>query len=137
MSHSLLLHSKSVALFALAISGLLAASTPARAEIRQTTIDMSTFESRCRQQGGSIDTGGTQYIKICKLPNGQTVACDFITSPAYCDVYRPSSTTIELLGGNAGSMSQGTTKGPKGGPVAEHSEVTASPRARSPWALPS
>lgn len=116
MTHSLLLHSKSAALLALAITGLLAIATPARAESRQTTIDMSTFESRCRQQGGSIDTGGTQYIKICKLPNGQTVACDFITSPAYCDVYRPSSTTLDILGGNAGSMSQGTTKGPKADP---------------------
>ena len=110
MPHSLLLHSKSAAILAMAVFSLLAISTPARAEIRETTIDMSTFTSRCRAMGGTVDTGGTAYIKICKLPNGQTVACDFITSPAVCDVYRPSSTTLDLLGANANSMSQDAGK---------------------------
>jgi hypothetical protein len=105
-------------LITLAVGGI-AVTTAARAEIRQTTISQSTFESRCRQMGGTLDTGGTAQIKICKLPGGQTVACDFSTSPAYCDVYRPNASINEMLTGGPKSLTQDTGKsGPKadGGP---------------------
>lgn len=81
-----------------ALALLFVTTGSALAEIRQTTISQSTFVSRCASMGGTIDTGGTPQIKICKLPSGQTVACDFSTSPAYCDVSRMTSPLEEMLG---------------------------------------
>lgn len=104
-------------------ASLFVAATPSAnaADVIQTTLSMGTFMHRCTSMGGTIDTGGTAYIKICRLPNGQSVACDFSTSPAYCDVYRPNQPIRDMLGTPPVSMNpdMGTKAGPKldvGGP---------------------
>ena len=95
---SRLFRTKPVAMTLMALGGLLLSTAASLAEIRQTTISQSTFESRCRQMGGTLETGGTPQIKICKLPGGQVAACDFSTSPAYCDVRRPTPALRNMLG---------------------------------------
>lgn len=101
---------RTAVLVALAAGGLLVSASAALAEIRETTISQSTFETRCRQMGGTLDTGGTAQIKICKLPDGQTVACDFSTSPAYCDVSRMSAPITEMLTGGPKGFTQNPGK---------------------------
>jgi hypothetical protein len=91
-------------------AGLLALATltftvsSALAEYPTTTISQSTFKSRCRSMGGTLDTGGTSRISICKLPGGQTVTCDFSTSPAICIVSRPQAPIGDLLGSSPSSV---------------------------------
>lgn len=102
---------KTAAAAALALGGLLLTIGPALAEIRETTISKSEFVNRCQAMGGTVETGGTSNIKVCKLPNGQTVSCDFsTTSPTYCEVFRPSSASDSLLAVTPNSMTQDSGK---------------------------
>ena len=83
---------------------LAAMSGAAFAQYPTTTISQSTFKSRCTSMGGTLDTGGTSKISICKLPGGQTVTCDFSTSPAICVVSKASVPIDDLLGASPSSM---------------------------------
>lgn len=83
----------------LALAALASTAGSAWAQYPTTTISQSTFKSRCTSMGGTLDTGGTSKISICKLPGGQTVTCDFSTSPAICIVSRPQAPYNDLLGG--------------------------------------
>lgn len=105
----------------LVLTGLVAAATlaftagAALAQYPTTTISQSTFKHRCGQMGGTLDTGGTPKISICKLPSGQTVTCDFSTSPAICIVSRSSPAIEDMLTIPSVGMTLGdtSTKGPK------------------------
>ncbi|RYE09572.1 MAG: hypothetical protein EOP22_08905 [Hyphomicrobiales bacterium] len=95
---------KATLVLTIAAGGLVFSAGAALAEIRETTISQSTFESRCTSMGGTLDTGGTAQIKICKLPGGAQVACDFSTSPALCDISRMQPSIKDMLGPTPKSM---------------------------------
>lgn len=102
---------KALLVLTVAAGGLVLSAGAAFAVYPTTTISQSEFKNRCRSMGGTLDTGGTAQISICKLPGGQTVTCDFSTSPSICIVSRMSAPIKDMLGPQADSMTQSPGKG--------------------------